>query len=125
MVRNGDRSGERALLGVDDEVFVALGDRARRLALYYLRWHGRADVETLADVVTGWQGADRRGTATREDRDRIRVDLRRRHLPVLAESGLVDYDGAGGNVAVGQLSEPVDSLVDVAYEAEWGPDASS
>lgn len=119
MTRDDDRLGEHAPLAVDDEVFAALGERARRLALYYLRWRRRADVDELADVVTGWQRADRRGMASRAERDRIRAALHDRHLPVLAEAGLVDYDGAGGCVSPAQLSEPVRSLVDFAFESEW------
>lgn len=119
MTRDDDRLGEHALLAVDHEVFAALGERARRLALYYIRWHRRVDVDELADVVTGWRRADRRGMASRADRDGIRAALLDRHLPVLAEAGLVDYDGSGGTVSAGRLSEPVRSLVDYAFESEW------
>ena len=99
---------------VDDEVFLALSDRSRRMALYYLRSRDRVDVEALADVVTGWSAAGRRGMATRADRDRVLIALRAQHLPLLAAAGLVDYDRAAGTVAVERLSEPVRSLIDAA-----------
>lgn len=119
MAPDSDGPADRTRPAVDDEVFAALSHRSRRLALYYLRCRRRADVDELADVVTGWRRAGHRGMASRADRDRIRAALLDRHLPVLAEVGLVDYDGSGGDVSVGQLPEPMRSLIDYALESEW------
>jgi len=118
MPSDGNSLDGLPLLDVDDEVFLALADQSRRMALYYLRIRDRVDVETLADVVTGWSAAGRHGTATRADRDRLLTALRVRHLPLLAAAGLVDYDRTAGTVAVERLAEPVRTLLDAAYAWE-------
>lgn len=124
MPSDGDRLDELAIDAVADEVFLALADRERRLALYYLRGRDEVDVATLADVVTGWSNAAGRGIATREDRDRVHTALHARHLPRLDDAGLVDYDDAAGTVGVREFREPVRLLVDFAYRREGDPDAS-
>lgn len=121
MPSNGDWLGALPLAGIDDEVFLALADRSRRLALYYLRDRRRVDVGTLADVVTGWSDAGRRGTTTRDDRDQVLVALRAQHLPLLSAAGLVDYDEAAGTVEVERLAGPVRTLLDVACAWEGDP----
>ena len=120
-----DSPGDLAIPAVDDEVFVALSDRRRRFALYYLRWRGRADVDELADVVAGWRGADRRGAVSRGERNRVRATLLEWHLPVLADADLVAVDGATGSVAIEPLSGPVGSLIDFAYDVEGGGSGTS
>ena len=125
MAPDVDCPGDLAVPAVDDEVFVALSDRCRRIALYYLRWRDRADVDQLADVVAGWRGADRRGAVSRGERDRVRATLLDWHLPVLVEADLVAVDEATGSVTIEPLSGPVDSLIDLAYEAEGGGSGTS
>ena len=122
MPSNGDWLGALPLTGIDDEVFLALADPSRRLALYYLRDRRRVDVATLADVVTGWSGAGRRGTANRVDRDRVLVALRAQHLPLLSAAGLVDYDEAAGTVEVERFAGSVRTLLDVACAWEGDRD---
>ena len=125
MGRDADHLDDLARHSVDDVVYAALSDRDRRLVLYYVRWRREADVEELADVVTGWRNADVRGMATREERDRVGIELRARHLPILDDAGLVDYDREAGTVARGSLPEAVDSLVEMAFEWEGGERGSS
>ena len=120
MSRDGDCLGDLALPSVDDEVFLALADRDRRIVLYYLRWRRRVEVDELADVVAGWRGADRPGAVSRTERDRVLAALRSRHLPILADADLVEVDREAGTVAIGSLSEPVRSLIDFAYDADGG-----
>lgn len=124
MPSDGDRLDEPTIDAVADEVFRALADRTRRLALYYLRGRGEVDVGTLADVVTGWSNAAGRGMATREDRDRVHTALHARHLPRLDDAGLVDYDDAAGTIEVREFREPVRLLVDFAYQREGDPNVS-
>lgn len=125
MARDGDPLRDMVLPAVDDEVFVALSDRHRRIALYYLRWRRRVDVEELADVVTGWRHADRRGAVPRAKRDRVRAALLGQHLPILVDAGLIRVEEESETVAMEPLSEPVRSLIDFAYEAEGGTNAPS
>lgn len=118
MARDGDCLGDLARPAVDDEVFLALSDRSRRIALYYLRWRRRADVEELADVVAGWRRADRRGAVSRAERDRVRAALLGQHLPILSDADLVEVEE--GTVAIEPLPEPVRRLIDFAYDNEEG-----
>lgn len=123
MVRDDDRLDGASLLSVDDEVFVALADRTRRIVLYVLRVREPLDLGELADVVTGWRSAGGVGMANRADRDRTHAALREEHVPTLVDADLVAYDGARETVGLTSHSAPVRSLIDFAYEFEGGPDA--
>lgn len=108
----------QSLVDVRDEVFAALRDTDRRLVLYYLREHGSASVEELADVVTGWSSAGSRGMALPADRDDVATALRHRHLPVLEEAGLVTRDDSTGRVLFDVASAAVEALVTWACREE-------
>ena len=125
MDRDADRLDDLARHAVEDDVYAALSHRDRRIVLYYVRWRREADVEELADVVTGWRTADVRGMATRVERDRVGIELRARHLPILDDAGLVDYDREVGTVGRRSLPETVDSLIDMAYDWDGGGRESS
>lgn len=103
---------------VDDAVFRALRERERRLVVYFLLDRERTDLSELADVVTGWTAAGGPGTATSEDRARVRVALHHRHLPVLEAAGLLAYDVDAGTVALEPLSDRVRSLLEWARAFE-------
>lgn len=79
--RGEDRDGDRAVL-------EALAHRRRRSALRLLLSRGRLHVEELVGGVAAMERS-RAGDAT-VDETRLRVDLRHRHLPKLADAGLVD-----------------------------------
>jgi predicted transcriptional regulator len=70
--------------GINDDVLRALSDRDRRVALWYLGERSTATVAELADVLASG------------DREAARVELRHRHLPMLASAGLVEYDHEAG-----------------------------
>lgn len=97
--------------------FEALSHRYRRVALYYLREHESASVATLAELVTGWveSGPDPPDPV---DHDRVLADLHHRHLPVLAEAGLVDYDREERAVRLAEPSATAAHLIEIAFEAD-------
>ncbi len=79
----------------NDVFFDLLSDHRRRAVLYALRTHDPGEsvsVDTLVDRLLEAERRER--TPDRTDlRDRIAVDLRHRHLPRLADAGLLDRDG--------------------------------
>lgn len=121
-MENGGGERDAALpedvVDVDDRVFRALGHEVRRFVCYYLLEHRTASVEELADVVTGWSAAETRGMALPADRDRVVVALVHRHLPALAESGLIRYDASAESVALDVDAEPILALLEWAYRVE-------
>lgn len=74
-----------------DDLYSALTHQNRRAILRYL-----TDVDAPVSLRVLTDELERRlnddGTGTRDDRA-IRVELVHAHLPKLAESGLVDWDG--------------------------------
>ena len=92
----GDPFGETIRTTIDnDVVFDLLSDHRRRVLLYALRRRdpgASVPVDTLVDRLL--ETEEEAGPSERADRrDRIAVDLRHRHLPRLADAGLVDLDG--------------------------------
>jgi len=65
-----------------DAVFECLAERRRRAIVAALRHRGAASLRELADSITGPNG----GT------ERVELELHHRHLPKLADAGLVEYD---------------------------------
>lgn len=113
-----DPFGEGQLL---DDVFDVLGNVQRRHLLYFLREHGEASLDELADVVAAWIGA-REGddVVTPTDRDRVYATLYHIHIPKLTEFDLVRV-GTGDDedvVALESLPEGLDRILDEALELE-------
>lgn len=72
--------------------FEALSAETRRHLLYYLaeETDGEATPSELADRLCSIDAGS--GPTNRES---IRVELHHRHLPKLAEAGLIEYEGRG------------------------------
>lgn len=88
-----------------DELFEALTDRQRRRVLEVVRTAGRPlSLTALAEELA--LRSD--GEATDERTERLRVTLYHRHLPKLADTGLVAFDVEGKTVdRSGSVPEPV------------------
>lgn len=67
-----------------DTVFELLADSTRRQTCLYLM-HSDANVVTVDDLVEILADDD-------TDRDRLAIDLHHRHLPKLADAGIIEYD---------------------------------
>ena len=73
-----------------DELFEAMADGQRRRAVGVLREAGeRLTLTELAEELARRAARDPEATA---DPERIRIELYHRHLPKLAEAGLVAFD---------------------------------
>ena len=72
-----------------DQILVALSDRHRRYALYYLVDHPITDLETVIRTVI------RHGTdhpPSQEETVQLTIEFQHRHLPKLEETGVIEYD---------------------------------
>ncbi|WP_265111149.1 DUF7344 domain-containing protein [Halosolutus halophilus] len=105
---------------VIDHGFAVLRDQARRYALYFLLEQETASVEELADVVTAWMEATSYGMATSQQRDRIHQTLVHQHLPILADSEIVDYDAGTNTVSLTPCPDAIREFVRLACLAETG-----
>ncbi|WP_132057486.1 DUF7344 domain-containing protein [Halorussus amylolyticus] len=69
-------------------VFELLANDRRRYAFHYLATTvGATSLDDLADQIALWER-----TATADQHRDIRGDLHHRHLPLLADTGVVRYD---------------------------------
>ncbi|WP_276257258.1 DUF7344 domain-containing protein [Haloglomus litoreum] len=95
----------------------ALRNPVCRFTVYALDGR-RLPLDVVADVVVGWRAANAGGMATGDDRERVRSELHHRHLPALADAGLVEYDPDTGAVALASLSAPTRQLIEWLYRHE-------
>ena len=103
-----------------DDLLVTLSDPRRRHVLYYLRHHDTANIEELADVLTGWLTVEDDVVATPKRRQDVRLGLYHSHLPALADADLVSYDQSSGEVSLEPLPDYVDALLAETLRAERG-----
>ena len=90
-----------------DTTFELLRARRRRLVLYHLlESDSTIDVRTLANRIARTEGGSAE-SSTVTDEKRVYTDLVNRHLPALAEVGVVDVDWSSKHVT---LLEPVSAL---------------
>lgn len=99
-----------------DEVFGALAHDRRRRVLAVLRAAEEplSLTEVAIELTRRHGGPDGPG---REDPADVRVALHHRHLPKLADAGLVEYDAAEKTVALA-ASAPAAAVAGVELEAE-------
>lgn len=91
-------------------LYRALAVPERRRALYYLLDRRGVPTGELADVLAGWRAAEE-GVVGAEERARILDDLREVHLPLLGDTGLVEYDPDAGTVTLSSLDGSVREVI--------------
>lgn len=101
-----------------DALFRVLSHRRRRRILWFLLERPETTVGELADILVGWELADEDGTADPDKHRRVLVALHHNHLPMLAESDLVEYDTETGTVRFSSPPEPVTVLIKFSYQYE-------
>lgn len=81
-----------------NETFDILMHPHRRYILYYLTNDSeRADLETLTGAITDWEGSEA-AMAPAASAGTIATGLRHKHLPKLADAGVITYDADTGSV---------------------------
>ena len=82
-----------------DDMFDVLANRYRRYVLYYLADRSTADLDAVLDYIVA-QEADRSDRSDREDAmRRLRIEFHHRHLPMLEDVDLIEYDERNGTLA--------------------------
>lgn len=102
-----------------DETLSLLSHHRRRDVLYYLREHELASVETLATEIAATELDCAPEDVTASDREPIVIDLRHHHLPKLADNRLLEFDRRSGTVRRTSLPDPLRSLLEYLYDAEY------
>ena len=103
---------------VDDEFYRALSSRRRRRILAFLLDERECSRDELATVLAEWESTDTGSMSTRDDYDRIQLDLHHVQLPMLDESALVAYDPERGTVTIEPLETETRALIRRCIEAE-------
>lgn len=93
-----------------DGLLVAFSAEPRRIVVTYLAQHDTASVEELTDVVVGWSRTRDRAAEASDRWDQTYANLYHRHLPALADAGLVEFDAAAETVTLESLSDPAAEL---------------
>lgn len=108
-----DRSeeGDTESVLTDDEFYRALASVRRRRILAYLLEQEESTVDELAGVLASWEATATDDIATQNAHQRMKTSLVHVHLPMLAATGLVDYDSSEGSVMLGPLDERIRTLI--------------
>jgi CheY-like chemotaxis protein/DNA-binding transcriptional ArsR family regulator len=106
----------------NDDLFLALGNRMRRIVLFHLRQQGAATLSELVDVTREY--ADPHAEVGADDPDRVAASLAEHHLPLLERLGLVVYDRLHDTVELGSVPDDFGDWIDLATRRElrWGDD---
>lgn len=75
-----------------DTLLDALSHARRRYVLYYLQDEETSTLNEVARRLTAWETGVPVETVTDEDAEAVRAALYHKHLPILAEAMLVEYD---------------------------------
>jgi DNA-binding transcriptional ArsR family regulator len=124
----GESRWDKGALDADsslDTLFRALADPTRRRVLGYLLEREEASFEELTDILVGWVASE--GTVVGpNERERIEIGLYHEHLPVLADSDLVEYDTETTEVSLGTLPNDIAELIRLSnrYEREASADSA-
>jgi hypothetical protein len=101
-----------------DALFRALSHRRRRRVLWFLLERPETTLGEVADVLVGWELKDGDEAAGPDDHRRMLVALYHRHLPILEDSDLVEYDVETGAVRLSSPPEPIRVLIKFSYQYE-------
>lgn len=119
---NGD-GGDKMVNGRTNQVnryLEVLTDSRRRHALYYLNEH-RGEVTTideLARQVKVFESEYSVDTLVKDEYADVRRELYHKHLPQLADYGIINYDSRSGDIRVNHLSRLLLILLRVSHLIE-------
>ncbi|MFW5895831.1 MAG: DUF7344 domain-containing protein [archaeon] len=97
----------------DDELFEVLSNRRRRYAVHALEeTDGAAEIGDIAEQVAAWEYDVDVDEVSYEERKRVYTALQQSHLPMMDDTGIVEFNKNRG------LVEPTDSLNDIEVYME-------
>lgn len=74
-----------------DAVLGVLANQRRRYAIYYLQDQTTATLQEVADQVAAWEHESEQAVESIPN-DRMYADFYHRHLPMLSDANVIDYD---------------------------------
>lgn len=75
-----------------DQLYRSMADHRRRITVRVLEDRGSMDLQALADEIAAREPGE-------SDTETIEISLVHKHLPVLEEAGIVEYEADAGSVA--------------------------
>lgn len=91
--RDGPRSNPLAEACSTDVVFRLLADRTRRILFSLLGGNDeQVHLNDLAERIAAWKGDKPVAEVTADERESTKIELHHKHLPKLADAGVLDYD---------------------------------
>lgn len=108
---------ERRLSGLtNEELFMALASRMRRIVLFHLHQQGVARFDELVDVV--YEYTDPHAVVGADDRDRLATTIAEHQLPLMERLELVVYDRLHDTVELGDPPDDLGDWLDLAIRRE-------
>lgn len=101
-----------------DAIFTLLSDSRRRFVCYHFLKTDYATLENLSRRIAGWEADTAPRAVSEDDRERVATSLVHKHLPRLADEGVVDYDVRSGDIVAGDEFEAVRPFLEQASSAE-------
>lgn len=96
-----------------DEIFDVLYNRRRREVLTYLRDHdGTATASDLAEYIAAKENDTTVKQLSSSTRKRVYVGLYQNHLPMMDETGVIDYDKNRGTVRLRDSARELEPYLD-------------
>ena len=91
--RDGRRSNPLADACSTDDAFRLLADRTRRILVSLLGGNDeQVHLDDLAERVAAWKEDKPVTEVTADERESTKIELHHKHLPKLADAGVLDYD---------------------------------
>jgi len=100
----------------NDELFMALASRMRRIVLFHLHQQGAATFDDLVDVVSEY--TDIHAEVGADDPHRVAMALAEHQLPLLESLGLAVYDRLHDAVELGTPPDDFGEWLDLAIRRE-------
>lgn len=99
-----------------DEILNLLSDRYIRYTLYYLSEHTATTIDTLTDVIAGWEAIETGTIISSETHRRIRIRLYHVTLPKLDYHDYVDFDTDDYTIKQSEKSAMLTPLLDNLFD---------
>lgn len=102
----------------NDQFYRALGSKQRRRLLYVLLDEGECTVGEITTILSGWEATETGTMETAEDRNRLAIELKHAHLPLLVEAGLITHDRRSDTVGIELLDPLIVDLLTRSIEVD-------
>ncbi len=113
--RGADTKTGGSLLS-DDKFYRALASLERRRLLAYLLEEEETTCDELAAMLVGWKTGETGGMGDTEDYETVVTSLHHRHLPILEEASLLEYDN--GDVRLTVDEDKARTVLQLSCEGE-------